>query len=91
MGQAVTFYDRRFLFEVSPKDFILRISFPHTIDVFGRYIEHNLPLWFTRNVNSEIPKIENAGENKRIQKFRGLVMSLIHIQPFPINGGAPIV
>ena len=91
MSQAVSFYDRRFLFEVSPKDFILRIVFPHTADIFGRYIEHNLPLWFSRTVNSEIPKIENAEEKKRIQKFRGLIMSLIHVQPFPINGGAPIV
>ena len=85
------FYDRRFLFEVSPKDYTLRLHFPPAIDLLGRYSQHNLPLWFTRLVDSEIPQILNATDKKRISKFRNQIMSLIHVQPYQINNGAPIV
>ena len=76
---------------MSPKDYTLRLNFPPAVDLTGRYSTHNLPLWFTRLVDAEIPQIPNATDKKRISKFRNQIMSLIHIQPYQINSGAPIV
>ena len=67
---AGAFFDRRFLFEVSPKDYTLRLSYPPAVDVNGRYGQSNLPMWFSERIDSEIPVIPDPTEKKKISKFR---------------------
>ena len=81
-------FERRFRFEVSAKTHKICLSFSSQVDRSGRYSVSNLPAWFQRKTNSEIPKITFR---KKSSTFLNNIMALIHMQPHPVNDGAPTV
>ena len=83
------FFERRFRFEVSAKEFELHISYTNKTDRAGRYSESNLPIWFQRKCNTEIPKIVAS---KRRSMFQNNILALIHMtSELRKNEGAPHV
>lgn len=79
-------------FEVMTKDNQVRIAYTKKVDKTGRYAESNLPLWFQRLTNTEIPKIkEKIKDRKKPQKTTNSILALIHAVPNPLNKEAPRV
>lgn len=75
-------------FDVVSKENQVRIYYSKKVDKTGRYNVSNLPLWFQRLTNTEIPKIK---EKKKPLKTTNNIMALIHAVPNPMNQDAPRV
>ena len=72
-----SFYEKRLRFEISSKDYTVRISFENKVDKAGRYSDSNLPLWFQNLSKTQIPRILH----KRRSLQKNDILALVHMTP----------